>query len=86
MKKVISIFALLFVFQLYVYAQTLDEKLKDIDEYANTVMTTWKSSDAGMAIAIVKDDRTVFAKGYGVREAGKPDKLQIKTRLAQSKG
>ena len=69
MKKSLSLFALLFVLQLAAYAQTLDEKLKEIDDYANTVMTTWRGP--GMAIAIVKDDKVVFAKGYGVRELGK---------------
>ncbi len=67
MKRAFSIFAMLFVFHLFVYTQTLDEKLKEIDDYANTVMETWKTSGAGMAIAIVKDDKVVFQKGYGVK-------------------
>lgn len=82
MKKIISLFAILFVFPLFVYCQTLDEKLKEIDDYANTVMTTWQSSSAGMSIAIVKDDKAVFAKGYGVRELGKPDKVDENTLFA----
>ena len=80
MRKIISLFALLFVFQLFVYSQTLDEKLKEIDAYANTVMDTWHGP--GMAIAIVKDDKAVFAKGYGVRELGKPDKVDENTLFA----
>src|SRR5215210_1581739 len=80
MKKNISLFILIFVFPLFVYGQTLDEKLKEIDDYANTVMTTWKGP--GMAIAVVKDDKTVMAKGYGVRELGKPDKVDENTLFA----
>jgi CubicO group peptidase (beta-lactamase class C family) len=80
MKKISIIFVLLFVFPLFVYTQTLDEKLKEIDDYANTVMATWKGP--GMAIAVVKDDKTVMAKGYGVRELGKPEKVDENTLFA----
>ncbi len=80
MKKITSIFALIFAFQLFVYSQTLDEKLREIDAYANTVMTTWKGP--GMAIAVVKDDKVVSAKGYGVRELGKTDTVDANTVFA----
>src|SRR5690606_2150070 len=63
-------------------AKSLDAKLTEIDAYANKVMDTWKASDAGMAIAIVKDDKVVFEKGYGVREIGKPDKVDENTLFA----
>lgn len=84
MKKVSSILALIFVFQFFVYAQTqtLDEKIKEIDDYANTVMTTWKASGAGMAIAIVNNDKAVMTKGYGFRELGKPEKVDENTLFA----
>jgi CubicO group peptidase (beta-lactamase class C family) len=82
MKKLTNILLLIFVYQLCVYSQTLDEKLKEIDDYANTVISTWKSSGAGMAIAIVKDDKVVSAKGYGPRELGKPDKVDENTVFA----
>ncbi len=75
--KLISVFAIL---PLFVNAQTLDEKLKEIDDYANVVMTTWKGP--GMAIAIVKDDKTVFEKGYGVRELGKSELVDQNTVFA----
>jgi CubicO group peptidase (beta-lactamase class C family) len=80
MKKQAIIFALFFVFPLFLHSQTLDEKLKEIDDYANTVLTTWKGP--GMAIAIVKDDKVVLAKGYGVRELGKPEKVDENTLFA----
>src|SRR5436190_9239200 len=80
MRKISIIFALFLVLPLFVYSQSLDEKLKEIDDYANTVMTTWKGP--GMAIAVVKDDKTVMAKGYGVRELGKPDKVDENTLFA----
>ncbi len=77
MRKFTGIFALIFLFQLFVFGQTLDEKLKEIDDYANTVMSTWKGP--GMAIAVVKDDKVVSAKGYGVRQLRKPDKVDENT-------
>lgn len=80
MKKTISLLAILFVFQLLVYSQTLDEKLKEIDDYANTVANTWKGP--GMAIAIVKDDKAVFQKGYGVRKLGENDAVNPDTLFA----
>lgn len=83
MTKLSKIFALIFVFQLFVYGQTLDEKLKEIDEYADNVTRTWAGkSGAGMAIAVVKDDKVVSAKGYGIRELGKPDKVDENTVFA----
>src|SRR3982751_1347140 len=80
MKKTARLLLLLFVFPLFVYSQTLDDKLKEIDAYANTVMDTFHGP--GMAIAIVKDDKVVFQKGYGVRELGKPDKVDENTLFA----
>ena len=38
------------------------------DEYVAQAMKEWEVP--GLAIAVVKDDRIVFAKGYGVRELG----------------
>lgn len=83
MKRRQLLFALLFtisVFTAYLPAQSLDDKLKEIDAYAAKVMDTWKGP--GMAIAIVKDDKVVFAKGYGVRELGKPEPVDENTVFA----
>ncbi|MCC7308967.1 MAG: serine hydrolase, partial [Acidobacteria bacterium] len=38
------------------------------DDYVNRSMKEWEIP--GMAVAIVKDDKVVFAKGYGVRDIG----------------
>jgi CubicO group peptidase (beta-lactamase class C family) len=80
MKKVSRILLLLLVLPVFVISQTLDEKLKEIDDYANTVMAIWKGP--GMAIAIVKDDKEVFAKGYGTRELGKDAPVDENTVFA----
>jgi CubicO group peptidase (beta-lactamase class C family) len=66
MKKnllAIKLLLLLLVFPLFVFAQSLDEKLKEIDAYAEKTRADWNVP--GIAVAIVKDDKVVFAKGYG---------------------
>ena len=80
MKRIQALFLVLLFLPLFVHPQTLDDKLKDIDTYADTVMQTWHGP--GMAIAIVKDDKVVFQKGYGVRELGKADTVDENTLFA----
>lgn len=50
---------------------------QDIDRLA--VRIQQKFAVPGMAVAIVKDGKVLFAKGYGVREAGKSDKVDTAT-------
>jgi CubicO group peptidase (beta-lactamase class C family) len=80
MKKLANLLLVILVFSAFVDAQSLDDKIKEIDAFANTVMDTWHGP--GMAIAIVKDDKVVFQKGYGVRELGKPDPVDENTLFA----
>ena len=40
----------------------------------------WKAT--GLAIAVVRNDSVLFAKGYGVREMGKPEAVDADTRFA----
>jgi CubicO group peptidase (beta-lactamase class C family) len=50
------------------------------DRYVQRAARDWKVP--GLAIAIVKDDSLVFAKGYGVAEQGKPARATEHTRFA----
>ena len=52
----------------------------DFDEYVNKALKEWEVP--GVAIAIVKNDRVVFAKGYGVRELNKPAPVDEETLFA----
>lgn len=45
-----------------------DERLNGLDDYILAAMSDWEVP--GLAIAIIKDDRIVLAKGYGVRRVG----------------
>jgi len=51
--------------------------LRGFDAYVQHVMTQWKVP--GLAVAIVKDGKVVLARGYGVRELGKPGKVDAGT-------
>lgn len=54
--------------------------LKAIDTYVEKAVKEWESP--GLAVAIVKDDAIVFSKGYGVREIGKPQRVDENTLFA----
>lgn len=79
-RKIYSLLFVLFLFPTFIFAQSLDEKLKEIDAYAEKTRADWNVP--GVAIAIVKDDKVIFAKGYGVREIGKPEKVDENTLFA----
>ncbi|MGH9971180.1 MAG: serine hydrolase [Pyrinomonadaceae bacterium] len=61
-------------------AQAQPAPLTGFDDYVNKAIKDWEVP--GVAIAIVKDDRIVFAKGYGVRELGKPSPVDEHTLFA----
>ncbi len=54
--------------------------LDGLDSYVRKGMDEWLVP--GLAIAVVKDDAMVFAKGYGVREVGKTPKVDEQTIFA----
>ena len=54
--------------------------LAGLDDYVARAMKDW--GVPGLAIAVIKDDRIVLAKGYGVREAGKPEPVDERTVFA----
>ena len=54
--------------------------LAGLDAYVERAMKEWHVP--GLAIAVVKDDSVVYAKGFGVREVGKPDRVDSHTIFA----
>ena len=58
-------------------------ELAGIDAYTKQAMQDWKVP--GVAIAVVKDDKIVFARGFGVRENGKPEPTQSQSNLTYSR-
>jgi CubicO group peptidase (beta-lactamase class C family) len=57
-----------------------NKNLKEIDEYATKAGQDWRVP--GFAMAIVKDDSVIFAKGFGVRELGKSTPVDAHTLFA----
>ena len=82
MKSKITVgFVLLFLLSTAVVAQdTLEAKLAEIDVYAQKAHVDWNIP--GMALAIVKDDKVVFAKGYGIQKLGGNAKVDADTVFA----
>ncbi len=54
--------------------------LASLNDYIEKAIADW--GIAGLAIGIVHDDSVVYARGFGVREAGKPDRVDTRTLFA----
>lgn len=54
--------------------------LNGFDDYVNNSMKGWEVP--GIAIAVVKDDKIVFAKGYGVKRLGESAPVDERTLFA----
>lgn len=54
--------------------------LSGLDEYISSAMKDWQIP--GVAVGIVHGDTVVFAKGFGVRTVGKPEKVDDHTLFA----
>ncbi|HJQ19707.1 MAG TPA: serine hydrolase [Gemmatimonadaceae bacterium] len=57
-----------------------DPRLRELDAYAARTVREWRAP--GLAFAVVKDGRVVFAKGYGVRELGGAAPVDTQTLFA----
>jgi CubicO group peptidase (beta-lactamase class C family) len=64
----------------FALAQRPAEPARQLDAYTAQAVKDWGA--VGLAIAVVKDGRVVFEKGYGVRELGKPDLVDSTTLFA----
>ena len=78
-RLALLLFALL-LFPPALLAQTLEERLNEVDAYAARAGREW--GVPGFSLAIIKDDRVVFARGYGVRELGKAEPVDKDTLFA----
>jgi CubicO group peptidase (beta-lactamase class C family) len=57
-----------------------DDPLSGLDSYIEQAMDDWQLP--GLAIAVIKDDDVVYARGFGVRELGKPERVNENTLFA----
>lgn len=56
------------------------EPFPGLDAYIEGALKTWKVP--GVGVAIVRNDSLIYAKGYGVREVGKPERVNERTVFA----
>lgn len=55
-------------------------QIQEFDSYIEAARQQWNVP--GMAITVVKDNKVIFRKGYGVRESGKPEAVDTQTLFA----
>ena len=79
-QKIYSLFFVFVVFPVFVFAQNSDARFAEIDAYAQQVLKD--QNQPGMAVAVVQNDKTVFAKGYGVRKLGTNERVDENTVFA----
>jgi CubicO group peptidase (beta-lactamase class C family) len=78
MKKIsalLVIFTILFLNLPAARAQ--NSNWQAFEAYVNKILADWEVP--GAAVAIVKDDKIVYAKGFGVKEKGKSEKIDERT-------
>lgn len=80
MKSFFCLLLTLVLFRSYAQKLPVSAKIQAFDQYVETVRRQWDIP--GLAITVVKDGRVIFAKGYGVRELGKPDLVNTQTLFA----
>lgn len=56
------------------------DPLRELDGYVEQSMKAWRVP--GVAIAVIKDDKVIYARGFGVLENGKADKVDQNTVFA----
>lgn len=78
--RTISLIILCYFISLPLQAQKKSTDLKSLDQYIAKAVKDWNVP--GLAIAIVKDDSVIFAKGYGVKTIGKNDPVDTHTLFA----
>ena len=61
-------------------ARAQEAPLAGFDDYINKAIKDWEVP--GLAIAIVKNDKVILAKGYGVRKLGDPTPVNEKSLFA----
>jgi CubicO group peptidase (beta-lactamase class C family) len=73
--------ALLSVAALPLRAQTTtDPALRGLDAYVEQAMRDWQVP--GLAVAIVRHDSVIYARGFGVRQIGRPEPVDENTVFA----
>ena len=78
--KSLSVYFMLVMLLTGGIARAQEAPLQGFDDYVNKALKDWEVP--GCAIAIVKNDSILYAKGYGVRKLGDPTPVDEKTLFA----
>jgi CubicO group peptidase (beta-lactamase class C family) len=81
MKRIL-ISLLLLLISVSLFSQKASDclDLKGLDEYIMKSMGEWRIP--GLAIAVVRNDTVIYAKGYGVRDINRDDPVDVHTLFA----
>ena len=74
------LFAVLFTAVCTAGVVTQSKPLEGFDDYVARAARDWRAP--GLAVVVIKNDEVVFARGYGVRELGKPARSTTHTLFA----
>lgn len=77
MKTKILLTLLCLSFSTLTIAQSVDKQVKLLDNYIEEAIKLWQPP--GLAVAVVKNGRIVFTKGYGTRTIGKDGPVDTNT-------
>ena len=84
MKFISSLTITLLLFFVSAFGQktgsTLTQQIQEFDTYVEQPRNAWQVP--GLSIAVVKDGKVIFKKGYGLRQLGQPDKVDTQTLFA----
>src|SRR5688572_15379682 len=79
-RRLIGFLLLLALLQGPAAAMAQEAPLQGIDDYINKALKDWEVP--GLAIAVVKNDKVLFARGYGVKKVGDAAPVSEKTLFA----
>ncbi len=79
MKKLLAYFSFCLI-NYSAWGQPLTAQLKEFDAYVEKSRLEWQVP--GMAVAVVKEGKVIFAKGYGVQQLGTKDLVDTQTLFA----
>jgi CubicO group peptidase (beta-lactamase class C family) len=74
------VFLILTLFISVHFTVAQEAPLNGFDDYVNKALRDWEVP--GLAIAIVKNDQVIFARGYGVKKLGDPAPVDERTLFA----
>lgn len=77
-RNLLLLAALWVVSQGVVHCQSRSHFIQDsLDNYINSALKDWRLP--GVAVCVVKDSKVVYMKGFGVKESGGTDSVDVNT-------